>query len=493
MTGGGREPMAERATAADLADLPAVALLAAYRSGELSPVEVADAVLERIEECEPTIRALYALDNDAVRRAARDSGVRWRAGNPKGPLDGVPITLKENIATRGTPVPVGTAATELVPAAADAPPAARIREAGGVLLAKTTMPDWGMLSSGRSSFHPLTRNPWNPRWNPGGSSAGAAAAAAAGYGPLHVGTDIGGSLRLPAGWNAVVTLKPSFGRVPITPPYWGRVAGPMTRTVADCALLMSVLAGPDPRDYTSLPFVPLDWSPVPAEVAGLRVGYLSEAGCGLPVDAEIAAAVAAAAVTFEQAGAVVERVPPFFTRELLDDLDLFWRVRSWTDFRALPSERQAVVLPYIAEWCRGGADAPGSVVLRCANSMLTIAAVTVAATAGYDVVLSPVSPVSTFPAEWPSPTNDVRRPLDHIAFTAPYNMSGQPASSVNCGFTADGRSIGLQIAGRRFDDVGVLRVTRWYEQARPVTAVRPWPRVDPAWSPETATAAGEAR
>ncbi len=486
--------MSGGATAADLADVSAVALLAAYRSGEVSPVEVAAAVLERVEQCEPTIRALYALDADAVRRAARDSEGRWRAGAPVGPLDGVPITLKENIATRGTPVPVGTAATERVPAAADAPPAARVREAGAVLVAKTTMPDWGMLSSGLSSFHPLTRNPWNPRWNPGGSSAGAAAAAAAGYGPLHVGTDIGGSLRLPAAWNAIVTLKPSFGRVPVSPPYWGRVAGPMTRTVGDAALLTSVLAGPDPRDYTSLPFEALDWSSVPAEVAGMRVGYLREAGCGLPVDAEIAASVAAAAAAFEQAGAVVEPVPPFFTRELLDDLDLFWRVRSWVDFRALSPERQAAVLPYIADWCRGGADVSGEVVLRCANSMLSIAAVTVAATAGFDVVLSPVSPVSTFPAEWPSPTNDVRRPLDHIGFTAPYNMSGQPASSVNCGFTTDGRAIGLQIAGPRFGDVGVLRVTAWYEQARPASAVRPWPRVDPNWSAQTAAtaAAGDA-
>ena len=156
--------------------------------------------------------------------------------------------IKENIATKGVPVPLGTAATELVPAAEDAPPAARLREAGAVLIGKTTMPDYGMLSSGLSSFHALTRNPWDLSKGPGGSSAGAGAAAAAGYGPLHVGTDIGGSIRLPAGWCGVFGLKPSNGRIPITHPYYGRVAGPMTRSVADAALMMQVLSRPDARD-----------------------------------------------------------------------------------------------------------------------------------------------------------------------------------------------------------------------------------------------------
>ncbi len=182
------------------------------------------------------------------------------AGTPCGPLDGVPLTLKENIATAGTPLPLGSAATELVPAARDAPPAARLREAGAVLLAKTTMPDYGMLSSGLSSFHALARNPWNLALTPGGSSAGAGAAAAAGYGPLHLGTDIGGSIRLPAGWCGVFGLKPSHGRIPIHPPYAGRVAGPMTRSVADAALMMGPLSRPDARDPTSLPWQDIAWS-----------------------------------------------------------------------------------------------------------------------------------------------------------------------------------------------------------------------------------------
>src|SRR5512143_3115752 len=237
----------------ELHDMTATDLLAAYKTKKLSPVEAVDAVITHIEKWEPRLKALYAPDFEGSRKVAKGSERRWQAGKPQGALDGVPITIKENIATKGVPVPLGTAATELVPAAADAPPAARVREAGAVILAKTTMPDYGMLSSGRSSFHPLTRNPWNLAWNPGGSSAGGGAAAAAGYGPLHIGTDIGGSVRLPASWNGIFTLKPSNGRVPVDPPFLGRIVGPMTRTVADSALLLAEIARPDWRDHMSLP------------------------------------------------------------------------------------------------------------------------------------------------------------------------------------------------------------------------------------------------
>src|SRR5690606_552640 len=262
----------------DIADLSAAELAAAYRKGALSPVEAVDAVLARIAAREPELKAMYVVDAEGARAAARASAARWREGAALGPLDGVPVTIKENIATRGVPVPLGTAATELVPAAEDAPPAARLREAGAVLLGKTTMPDYGMLSSGLSSFHPLTRNPWDLSKNPGGSSAGAGAAGAAGYGPLHVGTDIGGSIRLPAGWCGLVGLKPSFGRVPVDPPYYGRVAGPMTRRVEDAALMMSALARSDARDYMSLPFEPIEWQRLEGDVKGLRLGLLLDVG-----------------------------------------------------------------------------------------------------------------------------------------------------------------------------------------------------------------------
>jgi len=457
-----------------LADLSAGDMVEQFRTRALSPVEVLAAVHRRVERLEPTLQALWAADPDAAREAARDSERRWARGEPAGPVDGVPVTVKENLASRGVPVPVGTAATVLVPASVDSPPVARLREAGAVLLAKTTMPDYGMLSSGLSSFHQLARNPWDPRWNPGGSSAGAAVAAAAGYGPLHLGTDIGGSVRLPAAWTATVALKPSLGRVPLGDPWHSRVAGPLTRTVADTALMMSVLSRPDPVDHMSLPPADLDWTALDGDVRGLRVGLWTEPGSGLPVHPQTRARVEAAAEVFAAGGAHVEPLPAFVDEQMLVDLDLFWRVRSWTDFSALPPERQELVLPYIAQWCRGGADVPGVRVMQCVNRLIKIRAATVGATAPYDLVLSPVSPVPTFPAEWPSPTNDVDRALAHIGFTFPFSISEQPASSVSCGVDSEGKAVGLQIAGRRFDDLGVLRATAWYEQARPAEAKPDW-------------------
>jgi aspartyl-tRNA(Asn)/glutamyl-tRNA(Gln) amidotransferase subunit A len=457
----------------ELPDLTAVELVAQYRAKTLSPVEVTEAVLTRIEAREPELRALYAYDPSAAREDAKASEARWSSGEPLGPIDGVPLTLKENIATRGTPVPLGTAATALVPAAEDAPAAARVRESGGVLLAKTTMPDYGMLTSGLSSFHATARNPWLTSATPGGSSAGAGAAAAAGYGPLHVGTDIGGSIRLPAGWCGLVGLKPSFGRVPVDPPFLGRVAGPMTRTVADTALLMSVLSRPDSRDHLCLPPSDLDWSSLDLSLDGLRVGLHLDSGPGLPVDPETLDAVTAAARTFEAAGAVVEPVGPFLTREMLDGLDVFWRTRAWSDLLAVPQERRAKVLPYIAEWAEGGAEVSGVDVYRGFAQIDAISVAALRATSAFDVVLSPTCPVAAPPAEWASPTNDPARPFEHIAFTVPYNMSGQPAVSLNCGYTGDGRPIGLQIAGRRFDDLGVLRAAAAYERLRPPQ--RHWP------------------
>src|SRR5689334_19924335 len=181
-----------------LHDLSAADLIAGFRAKQFSPGEVLEDVLTHIALWEPHIKALYAFDPDGARQMAKASTERWHKGEPAGSLDGVPVTIKENIATKGVPVPLGAASVKLTPAASDAPPAARLREAGAVIFSKTTMPDYGMLSSGLSSFHPLTRNPWDLTKNPGGSSAGAGAAAAAGYGPLHVGTDIGGSIRLPA-------------------------------------------------------------------------------------------------------------------------------------------------------------------------------------------------------------------------------------------------------------------------------------------------------
>jgi len=456
-----------------LHDLSATQLLAGYRGRALSPLDVTRAVLAHIGRWEPHLRATYALDPEAALAMARASEQRWHAGTPLGALDGVPATIKENIATQGVPIPLGTAATELVPAAEDAPPAARLREAGAVLLGKTTMPDYGMLSSGLSSFHALTRNPWDLSKGPGGSSSGAGAGAAAGYGPLHIGTDIGGSVRLPAAWCGVFGLKPSNGRIPIKPPYYGRVAGPLTRSVEDAALMMQVLSQPDPRDTMSLPPAAIDWTGLRRDIKGLRIGLLLDAGWGLAVEPETAAAVQAGARAFEAAGAIVELLRPFTTRAMISGLDNFWRMRSWLDFSALAPERQAKVLPYIRDWVVTAATLSGAEVFHGFSQMGAIRDATIAATERFDFVLSPVSPVPAFKAEWASPIDDPQRPFEHIAFTLPFNMSEQPAASINGGFTAGGLPIGLQISGRRFDDLGVLQVARAYEDLR--GPQRAWP------------------
>ena len=457
-----------------LHELSAAQLSRLYATGEASPVEVTQAVIAHIARWEPRLCALYAYDPEGALGQARESEARWRAGRALSPIDGVPLTLKENIATKGVPLPAGTAATVLVPAAEDAPPAARLREAGCVLLGKTTMPDYGMLTSGLSSFHHLSRNPWNLALNPGGSSAGAAAAAAAGYGPLHVGTDIGGSIRLPAGLCGLFGLKPSLGRIPIKPPYAGRVAGPMTRTVTDAALMMRPLTQPDWRDTTSLPAHGIDWDDLHIELRGLRIGLQLEAGWGLPADAQTLAAVQAAARAFEAAGAIVEPLGPFSTRAMADGLDRFWRMRSYLDMSALPAERQARLLPYIRQWVATGATLTAAEVFHGYSQMAALREAAVAACQPFDFVLSPVNPVSSYPADWASPINDPARPFEHIPFTLPYNMSEQPAASIDCGVTAGGQPIGLQIVGHRHDDIGVMRMARAWEQMRPVP--RPWPQ-----------------
>jgi Asp-tRNA(Asn)/Glu-tRNA(Gln) amidotransferase A subunit family amidase len=457
-------------------DLGVHQLIEAYQRRELSPLEVMRSVLDRIDQWEPHLCASYLLRPELALEQARSSEARWQRGEPCGLLDGVPVTIKENISTRGDPVPLGTLATDLTPASASAPPAARLFEAGAVMVCKTTMPDYGMLSSGLSSFHALARNPWDLSKTPGGSSAGGGAAAAAGYGPLHIGTDIGGSLRLPAGWCGIFSLKPSLGRVPIDPPYTGRAAGPMTRSVADAALMMQVLSLPDARDSMSLPWQAVAWNKFDQGVnilRGLKIGLLLDAGCGMAVDPEVQVAVEAAARLFERAGAIVKPMEPFMTQAMLDGMDHAWRLRSHIDLAALPADKRASVLPYIQQWADSAAGLSGPEAFVAFSQFHATRVASVRACQPFDFVISPTSPVPAFAAELPSPTNDPLHPLEHIGFTVPYNMSEQPAASINCGYTRSGLPIGLQIAGRRFDDLGVLQVSRAFELLR--EPQRAWP------------------
>ncbi|MBR0801053.1 amidase [Bradyrhizobium jicamae] len=464
---------AKQDTITSLHDLSAVDLLAGYRAKQFSPSEVLEEVIAHVAAFEPHIKALYLYDPDGARKVAKASTERWQQGEPMGTLDGVPATIKDNVATKGQPVPLGAASVKLVPAEKDAPPAARLREAGCVIFSKTTMPDYGMLSSGLSSFHPLTRNPWNVSKNPGGSSSGAGAAGAAGYGPLHLGTDIGGSVRLPASWCGLVALKPSLGRVPIDPPYVGRVAGPMTRTVDDAALMMSVLSRPDRRDGMSLPALEVNWKAPEKSPRKLRIGLMLEAGAGQKLDREVRDVVVKAAKAFESAGAVITEIDGILTEEMLEGLDNFWRARTWDDLSKLSPAERNKTLPYILTWGEAGAKLSGVDVVRGFNMTMAIRAAAAKLFCEVDYVLSPVSPVVNFPAEFASPLNDPAKPFEHICYTAPWNMAENPALSINGGYDKTGFPIGVQIIGRRFDDIGVLGMGKAFEGLR--GAQKPWP------------------
>ena len=463
-----------------ICNLSARALLEAYRTKALSPAEVMSAILNCVEAINPTINALFCCREELATQAANASEARWLKGEPCGPLDGVPVLLKDSVKCVDFDYLHGCKAYEGSPRPLDdAPPAARIKEAGGIIYAKTTMPDFGMLAAGVSSAFGIIRNPWNPLLNPGGSSAGSAAAVAARLAPLAVGTDIAGSVRLPAAHCGLVGLKPSRGRIPYLQPHPLRCAGPMARCADDAGLLMRVLVRPDARDYESLP--PCDEQPYaellqtpPDFLNNKRIGLMLDMGYGLPLDPRISARVSAAATMFEQAGAIVETVP-----EVVDDcpmaaLTLWLQSRAYHEYMSLPQPKQSLVLPYIAQWCQQILTVSAAALSDALfaldafkirlNKMLT----------PYDYVISPVLSDSSFAADQVG--IDPADHFAHCAFTIPFNQTGNPAITVCCGFLDD-LPVGLQIAGRRYDDLGVFQVAQLYESMRGF-AIQ-WPQVTP--------------
>jgi aspartyl-tRNA(Asn)/glutamyl-tRNA(Gln) amidotransferase subunit A len=474
---------------AQLHNLDAAQLSAAYRKLELSPVEVTTAVLEHIERWEPKLNAMYLVHRERALEQAKGAEARWRNAAPLSPIDGVPITIKENIFTAGDPAPIGSAAADLTPKSADAPSAARSREAGTVLLGKTTMPDFGMLSAGLSSFHGRTRNPWNLERNTSGSSSGAGAAGAAGYGPLHIGTDIGGSVRLPATHCGLFALKPSLGRIPVWPPFMGRVAGPMTRTVLDSAMLLQELARPDTRDFMSLPYQPVNYAALldqmlPGQGAGsaqslrgMRIGLMLEAGVGMAVDPQVRAASQAAAQALEREGAVIEPCAPFMTDAMLEGMARFFEARAFGDVNQMSAEQKSRLLPFILEWAtHRAASFSGNDVMQGYMQVMAMREAAVQAIGQFDFVISPTSPIPAYAGDQHAPGDDPRHAFPHIGFTLPYNMSEQPASSVQWSFTDNGLPIGVQVIGQRFDDLGVMQLSRVLEVLRP--AQLPWPELN---------------
>ena len=457
----------------DLTQCTATELIDLYRLGEASPVEATQAVLDRIDGPGRALNAFCLVAGDEALASARQSEARWRQHEPVGPLDGVPTSIKDLILTRGWPTLRGSRTVDPgQPWDVDAPAAARLREAGAVLVGKTTTPEFGCKGETNSPLTGITRNPWDTSRTPGGSSGGTAAAVAAGLGPLSVGTDGAGSVRIPAAFCGTVGFKPSFGRVPAHPlsPF-GTVAhlGPHTMSVTDAALMMNVLAQPDARDWTSLPPTDTDHTAgLDDGIAGLRIAFSPTLGYVDGVHPEVAAAVAAAAEALAEAGAVVEAVDPGFSDPLEITTGL-WFSGSWTIWNGLTSEQQAVTDPDFAAQAELGSAMSNLDVQRLVLRRGELGSMMRQLMTRFDLLVTPTVAVPAFEA----------REAGHVAmspasmlgwtpFSYPFNLTQQPACTVPCGLTSDGLPIGLQLVGPMFEDALVLRAARAYEQRHPL-------------------------
>jgi len=465
-------------SAVDLAYTPATELAALIRSKKLSPVELTRSVLERIERLNPTLNAFCTVTADAALAAARAAEQAVMRGERLGPLHGLPFSVKDLALTKGVPTKFGSHIFASRIGEVDAPYVRRLHEAGGIMVGKTTTPEFGWKALGDSPLTGITRNPWNTGVTPGGSSAGAGAAAAAGLGPLHQGSDGAGSIRIPSAFCGIVGIKANYGRVPLWPVSnndYATHAGPMTRTVADAALMLSVMAGPDDADPSCLDAPPADYvGQLDGGVQGLRIAYSPDLG-GLRVDPEVASVVAAAARAFESLGARVEEVKPGFA-DSHDMIRLIWGAHYIGNYGQ-----------HLAEW-RSRMD-PGLV--ACMDEAVRWSAQDYVAMRGrklaywdsvrplferHDLLLTPTTSVAAFevgrlnPAGWPQHAWDW---LPWASFSYPFNFTGQPAATVPAGFTPGGLPVGLQIVGRRFAETTVLQAAAAFEQAQPWAAKRP--------------------
>ena len=453
--------------------LSAAQLLGHFRARTLSPVEVVTAILQRIAAINPKVNAIASLDAEGALQAAREAERRWFHGAPRGQLDGVPITLKDSFPNTQIAVFHGTLAHTSVgdESSGDAPVVARLKEHGAVILATTTMPDWGMIASGLSSRYGITRNPWDLDRNPGGSSSGSGVALASGFGALSVGTDIGGSLRIPSAFCGTFALKPTYGRVPYHDPAPWLVAGPMARSAADCALMMNVITLPDRRDDTALAYEAADYHDGLAKgVSGLRIALLPEIGFGPAIDPQIHAALLDAGRKLQEMGAIVDIAPPIFEADPEPHFDRYVHVDSYLRFARLPAEEQDKLLPLIANWCRRIVTENPVDLMTAMVELGPIRRRIARAFAQIDYILLPTMGMLPYAAHLPWPPNDFGA---HNPYCFPFNISEQPAAAFNGGFSREGLPIGLQIVGRRTDDRGVLQVAAACEQLLGLGDARP--------------------
>jgi Asp-tRNA(Asn)/Glu-tRNA(Gln) amidotransferase A subunit family amidase len=450
--------------------MSACELLEAYRSKQLSPVEVTKAMFQHIEIANPSINAVYFLVKKAAITAAEASEKRWLKGAEKGLLDGIPMTVKDALPTKGMPSFRGSAANVGTIATTDHSTVARIKEHHAIILGKNTMCDYGILGSGVSSKHGVTRNPWNIKYNTGASSSGAAASIAAGIGPIAIGTDIVGSIRLPASFCGLYGLKPSQGRVPYYfPNSPSLVAGPMARNVTDAALLMTVISQADKRDFTALPYQHIEWHKVlqPLDLSKKKALLVLDLGFGLRVDEEVKNKVEQAAKDLVNIGLNVEILAnPPFTKDADAPAERFYKIRTLTEYSKLPAE-DLVKSPIIYQWTRAGEEMSAKALYADFLALQKLREKTMQLMDGYDFLLLPSAVQPPFLAEKAAP--DESRLFDPWGNTFLFNLTEQPAASINCGFTQLGLPIGLQIVGQRYDDIGVFRLSKMYEEINGVT------------------------
>jgi Asp-tRNA(Asn)/Glu-tRNA(Gln) amidotransferase A subunit family amidase len=464
----------------ELCWMSAAEMVARFKRKKLSPVEVMRAVLDQIDRLNPALNAFVTLTPEQALRDARAAErALGKKGVTLGPLHGVPFSTKDLVATRGIRTTFGTRIyADNVPGE-DAPIVTRLKAAGAIQLGKTNTPTLGWIGATHNLLFGATRNPWNPERTPGGSSGGASAAVAAGMGPLAIGTDGGGSIRIPASFAGIFGHKPSFGRIPIHPfsAAWSLShVGPMTRTVTDAALMLNVCAGPDPRDLFSLPAERVDYvRALRQPVKGLRVAWTPEIGFARVVDPEVEVACARAAARFRQLGCRVDDVSPHWTSPKETFLTIFCGSLA-TRLAPYLAERRNDIEPGLAKLIDEVLSWGPTRYVQAWFDRLAWVEHPRRLFDKYDLLLTPTVACPPFRIGLDNPHEIAGRavePYDWIPFTYPFNLTGQPACSVPVGFTKDGLPIGLQIVGRRFDDATVLRAAAAYERAAPWTGQKP--------------------
>ncbi|HUN42694.1 MAG TPA: amidase [Acetobacteraceae bacterium] len=461
-----------------LAFTPAVAAAELIRTRQLSPVEYLQSLLNRIEQLEPRVNAFVHLDAGPAMAAAKQAETALMRGGHIGRLHGIPATIKDLALTRSMPTQHGSRIFAGHQPTEDAPFVTRLQAEGAILLGKTTTSEFGWTGVSHSPLTGITHNPWKHGYNAGASSAGAAAAAAAGFGPLHQGSDGAGSIRMPSHFCGVFGLKPSFGRVPYYPVSVGDLTshnGPMARTVGDAALMLEVMAGPYELDYTSLEAGPADYLRRLHEgIEGRRIAYSPDLGHAR-VDPDVAALVKSAVRRFEELGARVEEVATPWAAPGPELIRFFWAAHL-TRLQPHLAKWEKEMDPGLVACMKAAQDYKVSEYQAMRERKVAYISDIHRWFRDWDFLLTPSVSVAAFPAELLMPPHWPQHDWDWVSwaeFSYPFNMSWNPAASVPCGFTGEGLPVGLQIVGRRFDDLGVLQAAAAFEQAQPWADRRP--------------------